>query len=99
MGSGSRQCVAGTTGIALGRAVLLACCALVGCAQAPVQQVLQPVAVPCLESLPAEPETVPDSVLHRLSDPDFVLELAAQRLQWRAHARELRAVALACLRR
>lgn len=79
--------------------VLSMCSALSACQTAPVQEVRVPVPVPCIEALPADPDTTPDAVLANLPDAQFVLTLAADRLAWRAYAQAVKAAALACLRR
>lgn len=76
---------------------LMFCLALIGCASAPPQSVSVPVAVSCLPAeVPAAPATLADSVLAGLSDYEFVLRIAAERLDLIAYAKQADALISAC---
>jgi hypothetical protein len=57
-----------------------------------------PVAVPCIERIPEEPETARDADLLALDDYRLVLTLARDRAALAASYGELRALAEACVR-
>lgn len=55
-----------------------------------------PVMVQCVKEVPPLPRAYTDAELKILSDGDLVLGLAQDRLTWRAHSGELRALLESC---
>lgn len=73
---------------------------LSGCATQSPQVVKVPYAIPCLtaDQLPAAPKAKTDAELAKLDDFQLVINLAADRLEYRRHSNELSAVISACVR-
>lgn len=80
------------------RAAAIACALLAGCASGPrpPETIRVPVAVPCVQELPAEAVARSDTELLALDDRALVLALAEDRERLRASYGELRAVLEAC---
>ena len=73
---------------------------LSGCVTTPVaQKVYIPVPTPCIarDKLPALPKASTDADLAKLPDGDLVLQLAADRIEYRRHSTEASAVLEACV--
>ena len=72
---------------------------LSGCATQPVPQVVNvPVPAPCLtaDQLPKPPQAATDATLSAMTDFDLVINLAADRLEYRRYSTEAAAVLQAC---
>ena len=80
---------------------ILACLLLTGCVTTgtPVPIKIQ-VPIPCLsrDQLPAQPKASTDADLAKLDDGDLVLQLAADRIEYRRHSNEASAVLEACIK-
>ena len=72
---------------------------VVGCQTTIPQKVYIPVSQPCLsrDQLPAAPKAATDADLAKLPDGDLVLQLAADRIEYRRHSTEASAVLEACV--
>ena len=73
--------------------------ALSGCVTQPVPQVVKvPVPAPCLtaDQLPKPPNVSTDATLAAMTDFDLVINLAADRLEYRRYSTEAAAVLQAC---
>ena len=74
---------------------------LSGCVTTPVaQKVYINVPVPCVTTsqLPITPKVSSDGDLAKLDDGDLILQIAQDRIVFRAHAAELNALILACIK-
>ena len=68
-----------------------------GCAATSQPTASVPVAVSCLPPVvPAVPATLTDSQLASLSDFEFVLRIAAERLDWISYGRQAESLLAAC---
>ena len=74
---------------------------LSGCITTPVaQKVFINVPTPCItrDQLPVAPKASADTALAKMDDGDLVLNLAADRIEYRRYANEASAVLEACLK-
>ncbi len=72
-----------------------------GCASTPTPQIVKvPVPQPCItaDQLPKPPDAKNDAELTKMDDFDFVITLAADRLEYRRYANEAQAVLQACVK-
>jgi len=85
--------------VALILLLLYLCTTLAGCVTTgtPVPIKIQ-VPIPCVtqDQLPAAPKASTDADLAKLDDGDLVLQLAADRIEYRRHSNESAAVMEAC---
>ena len=87
--------------IALILLLLYLCTALAGCITTGTPVPIKiPVPVPCLsrDQLPKPPVAMADAELAKLDDGDLVLNLAADRIEYRRHSNEAGAVMEACIK-
>jgi len=72
-----------------------------GCATTSTPQIVKvPVPQPCItaDQLPKPPDAKNDAELTKMDDFDFVITLAADRLEYRRYANEAQAVLQACVK-